>query len=339
MREPIDLSKIAAASQLVAAGLSSIETARQPAPGRCVICRQISDQGTGGGSVTPPDPRCAVVECGAVTKATSLLVPWWSFTKTVLAATALTLVRDGTLGLDQVIDGARYTLRQLLQHTAGLGDYGELADYHAAVARRDDPWSVAELLHRSRASEVRYPPGSDWRYSNIGYLIVRQLIERTTKMPLDAALSRAVFEPMAIKDVTLARERADLRGSVMGEADGYHPGWVYHGLLVGPLHEAARFLDRLLDDSLLPKELIREMRSAHRIGPAIPGRPWREPGYGLGLMMEMAGTGGPVGHTGGGPGTTIAVYRRGRSVSPIVVAAVACGDDQGIVERIAFGFA
>ncbi|GAB7529511.1 hypothetical protein PS3A_19200 [Pseudomonas sp. 3A(2025)] len=28
-----------------------------------------------------------------------LIVPWWSFTKTVLAAAALTLVRDGLLGL------------------------------------------------------------------------------------------------------------------------------------------------------------------------------------------------------------------------------------------------
>lgn len=30
-----------------------------------------------------------------------LMVPWWSFTKTVLAATALLLVRDGMIGLDE----------------------------------------------------------------------------------------------------------------------------------------------------------------------------------------------------------------------------------------------
>jgi CubicO group peptidase (beta-lactamase class C family) len=287
--------------------------------------------------VTTPNLHCAVVERGAVTKAMPLLVPWWSFTKTVLAATALTLVRDGELALDQPVDRKPYTLRQLLQHTAGLGDYSELADYQAAVERRDDPWSVGDLLHRSRASEFCFPPGGGWRYSNIGYLLVRQLIERTTKVPLHAALTRAVFEPLGIEDVKLAYERGDLRDVVMGGADGYHPGWVYHGLLIGPLHEAAKLLDRLLGGSLLPTQLIHEMRSAHRVGPAIPGRPWRQPGYGLGLMIEMAESDGPVGHTGGGPGTTIAVYRRERDSFPIVIAATACCDDQGIVEHTAFG--
>ena len=284
-----------------------------------------------------PEVSCATVEHSAVTATVSPVVPWWSFTKTVLAATALALVRDGVLALDQPIYGEPFTLRQLLQHTAGLGDYSELADYHAAVQHRDDPWSVAELLHRSRANELRYPPGSGWRYSNIGYLKVRQLIEHTTQMSLELAVRRAVFEPLGVRGTKLARERSDLHGVVMGEADAYHPGWVYHGLLVGPLHEAARLLDRLLGGSLLPAEFDREMRSAHHVGPAISGRPWREPGYGLGLMIEMAGSDGPVGHTGAGPGTTIAVYRRERDGTPITVAAFTCGDDQGVVERTAFG--
>jgi CubicO group peptidase (beta-lactamase class C family) len=289
--------------------------------------------------VTTPEVSRAVVENGTVTTTVPVLVPWWSFTKTVLAATALTLVRDGAFALDQPVDGEPYTLRQLLQHTAGFGDYGELAEYHAAVARRDDPWSVTELLHRCRAKELRYPPGKGWRYSNIGYLKVRQLIERTTKVPLNTALRRAVFEPLGIGDVRLARERADLRGVMMGDADGYHPGWVYHGLLVGPLHEGARLLDQLLGGALLPAELVRQMRLAHPVGPAIPGRPWKEFGYGLGLMVEMGGSDGPEGHTGGGPGTIIAFYRRERRGAPIVIAAFACGDDQGVVERAAFGLA
>ena len=44
-------------------------------------------------------------------------VLWWSFTKTVLAAAALALVRDGKLDLDAPVDDQPYTLRQLLRHT------------------------------------------------------------------------------------------------------------------------------------------------------------------------------------------------------------------------------
>jgi CubicO group peptidase (beta-lactamase class C family) len=292
--------------------------------------------------MTTPQVRCAIVERGDVVVATAdeaLVVPWWSFTKTALAVTALALVQDGALALDQTVDGGPYTLRQLLQHTAGLGDYGELADYHAAVSRGGDPWPVAELLHRSRADELRYSPGTGWQYSNIGYLRVRQLIERTTQMSLDAVIGRAVFKPLGVSGAKLAAERADLLTVVMGEAAGYHPGWVYHGLLIGTLHEAARVLDGVLDGALLSAELVREMRSARRVGSAIPGRPWMAPGYGLGLMAELAGSGGPIGHTGAGPGSTIAVYRRERNGAPIVISAFACGDDQGVVERVAFGTA
>ena len=37
------------------------------------------------------------------------LVPWWSFTKTVLCAAALTLVRDGLLGLDEPLPEGPFT--------------------------------------------------------------------------------------------------------------------------------------------------------------------------------------------------------------------------------------
>jgi CubicO group peptidase (beta-lactamase class C family) len=288
--------------------------------------------------LTEPHVRAAMVDRGelAATADSEVIIPWWSFTKTILAAAALTLVRDGAVALDRQIEGEPYTLRQLLQHTAGLGDYGDLSEYHAAVARHDDPWSLAELLARSRAGELRYQPGEGWRYSNIGYLKVRQLIERTTGTPLHTALTNIVFKPLGISGVTIVQERADLGSAEMGTAKLYHPGWVYHGLLVGPLCEAARLLDRLLSGSLLPPHLMQEMRSAHAVGPAIQGRPFIAPGYGLGLMTDMAAPDPPEGHTGGGPGTTVAVYRRKQGSASIVIAAFACWDDPGVVEQFAF---
>ena len=123
------------------------------------------------------------------------IVPWWSFTKTVIAAAALTLVQDGWLRLDDTIDGQPYTLRQLLQHRAGLADYGTLPEYHAAVTS----WRSAMVCAGASGSCSEYPisldgPGMGWRYSNIGYLLVRQLIERQTDTGLDAALRRLVLD-------------------------------------------------------------------------------------------------------------------------------------------------
>jgi CubicO group peptidase (beta-lactamase class C family) len=64
----------------------------------------------------------AVIEDGALVAGTNAdaVVPWWSFTKTVIAAAALVLVQQKRLALDRPLAGRRYSLRQLLQHRAGL---------------------------------------------------------------------------------------------------------------------------------------------------------------------------------------------------------------------------
>ena len=122
---------------------------------------------------------------------------------------------------------------------------------------------------------------------------------------------RAVFEPLGISGVVVAQEPADLDTTAWGNARGYHPGWVYHGLLVGPPVAAVLFLHRLLAGQLLPPDLLAAMRDAYPVGGVIPGRPWTTAGYGLGLMIGQGLPAGEyVGHTGGGPGSTSAVYQR-----------------------------
>jgi CubicO group peptidase (beta-lactamase class C family) len=94
-----------------------------------------------------------------------------------LAAAALQLVARGDCRLDKRIDGRPYKLRQLLQHRAGVPNYGNLASYHESVRRGDEPWTVNELLDRVMADRLDFDPGSGWEYSNVGYLFVRQFIE------------------------------------------------------------------------------------------------------------------------------------------------------------------
>jgi CubicO group peptidase (beta-lactamase class C family) len=237
------------------------------------------------------------------------LVPWWSFTKTVLAAAALVLVRDGLVALDEPVGDKPYTLRHLLQHRSGLVNYGGVRAYHEAVGRGDDPWPVADLLSRLDAERPRYPAGEGWDYSNIGYLIVGQIIETLTGEDLSGALPRLVLNPLGIRDSRIARERGDLETVTMSSAEGYHPGWVYHGLLVGSVGEAGLLLHRLMTGDLLPSDLKQDMLAPHVLPGPVPDRPWQIPGYGLGIMTGEKTSGLKVaGHTGGGPGSTIAVY-------------------------------
>jgi len=225
-------------------------------------------------------------------------------------------------------------LRQLLQHTAGVPEYGALAAYHEAVSRRDAPWSVEELLRRVVADRLLFVPGRGWTYSNVGYLYVRRLIENEMGKRFDTALRRLVFEPLGVPEVTLAREPADLDGTAWGNQSRYHPGWVYHGLAVGTPAEAALFVDRLIAGQLLPAELLRAMLEVHPVGGPIVGRPWQSPGYGLGIMVDAASPRGRcMGHTGGGPGSVAASFHFADLRPTRTVAAFAPAEDPGMVER------
>lgn len=263
------------------------------------------------------------------------VAPWWSFTKTVLAATALSLVRDGLIRLDAPILDQPFTLRQLLRHEAGLADYGELAEYHAAVRSSESAWSANEMMQRLDGARLRYSPGTGWRYSNVGYLLIARLIERLTDLTLDEAVIQRALSPLGLSNVRFAKTRADLQTTHLGNTSSYDPAWVYHGLLIGPISQAALFLDRLFCEDLLSTDLLQEMQTARILGGPIPGRPWVTPGYGLGVMHGSIDGGYSLcGHTGCGPGSAIAVYRICDGDASACCAAFEAGASEGAVEAI-----
>lgn len=254
---------------------------------------------------------------GRIEAADDRPVPWWSFTKTVLAAAALRLVERGEWRLDAAFDDHAFSLRQVLSHTAGLPDYGTLRSYHQAVAAGEAPWPTHSLLARV-VGELPAPPPGRFAYSNIGYLLLRQAVERQLGCDLDAALRSLVLAPLGLTQTRLARSPDDLATTAWGNARRYHPGWVYHGTLIGPLREAVLLLHRLMQGDLLsPASLLAMTAPVSQIG-RLPGRPYRDIAYGLGLAMLITDAGPALGHNGQGPGSTGAVLHfveRGSTVA------------------------
>ena len=74
----------------------------------------------------------------------------------------------------------------------------------------------------------------------------------------------------------------------MAIPEDYHPGWVFHGLVLGTPAQAALFLSRLLSGNLLDAVLIKSMREPFAISEGDPpDRSWNSAGYGLGLMIDV----------------------------------------------------
>ena len=90
-------------------------------------------------------------------------------------------------------------------------------------------------------------------------------------------------------------------------------------------------LQRLLTGDLLAQPLLSAMLDRYSVGGPIMDRPWKTPAYGLGVMIGET-TGGALiaGHTGGGPGSAVAVYHRLDQPTGTAATFKAGGDDAAV---------
>ena len=278
----------------------------------------------------------ATIEGGntLTTGGTDAPVPWWSFTKTVLAVAALRLVDHGKLDLDALVEERPFTLRQLLRHEAGLPDYGSISRYHEDVAAGRMPWPVTSMLAAVQADRLLFEPGTGWAYSNIGYLMVAQAIEAGSGVSLTAALPSLVFDPVGLQTARLAMSADDLVGVEMGAAAGYDPRWVYHGLITGTVADAGCLLHALVTGELLRPSTLSAMLEGHPL-PQHRSETHPDPAYGLGVMLSATDPQlHPMGHTGEGPGSRIAVYALADRVAAVWTALPADDDAETMAQRL-----
>jgi uncharacterized protein YbbC (DUF1343 family)/CubicO group peptidase (beta-lactamase class C family) len=125
-----------------------------------------------------------------------------SLTKPVATSTAvMILMEEGRLRLEDRIvrflpeldnhgKGA-ITIEQLLRHRAGLIPDNPLADYEKGP---EAAWKRLWEL------ELTAPPGEQFRYSDIGFLILGKLVERVSGRTLDRFVSERVFDMLGMKD-------------------------------------------------------------------------------------------------------------------------------------------
>jgi CubicO group peptidase (beta-lactamase class C family) len=129
------------------------------------------------------------------------------------------LVEDGKLALDdpvrKYLEGEpdtwqAITVRHLLSHTAGLGDYPVTFDLKLN-------YTEDKLLATIYASRLAFEPGESWSYSNLGYVTLGILIHKVTGKFYGAFLEERIFRPLGMTATRVISE-ADI---VPQRAAGY----------------------------------------------------------------------------------------------------------------------
>lgn len=283
------------------------------------------EQGSGGVTVGGPVPTA------------DTLFRIASCTKSFTAAVLLILRDTGRLDLDAsaaefvpefapTVPGgitAPVTLRMLLTMSGGLGTDDPWADRQESITGEE---FRAVLARGVRCVTV---PGTAFSYSNLGYALLGQVIERVTGLGFADAVTSMLLEPLGLgavfsrpdgEESPVAIGHRVRSGTAAGATDRFvelpfsGPG-VFSS--IGGLFASAntmvawvRWLDSAWagdDAGPLSAASRREMQQLHRLAPPRPGRdgaPSRVTlGYGFGLFVEQdADLGAVVSHSGGYPG-------------------------------------
>ena len=131
----------------------------------------------------------------------------YSMTKTFTAVAVLQLVERGKIGLDDTIGryiskdvpGAdRITVRQLLDHTSGLPKPIPLRWVHLAEedATFDERAALLRILRTH--SKLTCSPGAKFAYSNIGYWLLGQIVEKVSGESYRDYVGTHIVEPLQL---------------------------------------------------------------------------------------------------------------------------------------------
>lgn len=204
-----------------------------------------------------------------------------SLTKQFTACAILKLAEDGKLSVhdeltrylpDYPTQGHSLTIEQVLTHTAGIPDYTHQATFTPQFQRQD--LTPRQLVALIEAQPLDFVPGTQFRYSNSGYVLLGYLIEVVSGKSYERYLQDTFFTPLG-----MTHSGYDHPEEVIPErAAGYQPGpagYENAAALSMSLPYAAGSLLANGDDLLRWYEALRQGRVVHAASLAQAQSPYR----------------------------------------------------------------
>jgi D-alanyl-D-alanine carboxypeptidase len=249
--------------------------------------------------------------------------------KTFAAATALQLVKEGKINLDDKIEkylgrepwfvrlpnAKDITVRQLMNHTSGLVRYEFKEQFTTDLtANPEKVWKPEELLAYLLDEKAPFEAGKGWNYSDTNYIVLGMIIEKVTGRKFYTEANKRVLKPLRLTD-TIPQDGPRLKGVVQGYAGpnnrfGGTDAMIVNGkFVINPQFEwtgggyastaqdLARWAKMYYEGKAFPRDLLPQVID----GVAAPML-GRETKYGLAAIIRQTQAGTAYGHSGFFPG-------------------------------------
>jgi CubicO group peptidase (beta-lactamase class C family) len=233
-----------------------------------------------------------------------------SISKQFAAVSILLLQQDGKLSIKDDIRkylpayntyGKTITIEHILSHTSGIPSYTELFGFDTIVNRTI---SNHQLVKFFESRPLLFEPGSNWSYSNSGYVLAAIIVEKVSGMPFNDFLQQRIFRPLMMNETILGSSDFIAPGKT-GEYSGptpkgrvkmetqYNWYWAYGaGQIISTVDDMLKWDDGLYNHAFLRADL-RDI--AHKTfvlkdgSPANYGLGWAIDGFGNKTMVRHGG--------------------------------------------------
>ena len=209
---------------------------------------------------------------------------WWSITKIATAMAIFQLQEQGKIQLDDPVyeyltffkvkypsdTSKKITIRNLLNHSSGLPDAGFRImkwTHHDGEPSLNQTELVKKVL--LSYSKLKFEPGSDTKYTNIGYMVLGAIIEKVTNLSYEDYVRQNILDPLGMEqtDFIYTKKMEPF------EAAGAHPVfdlWTplvpfVAGSYIRETYKNHIWLERVYTDQLPPTGLIGSATDAARM--------------------------------------------------------------------------
>jgi CubicO group peptidase (beta-lactamase class C family) len=127
-----------------------------------------------------------------------------SLTKQFTAALVMQLEQEGKLSIYEMIikyfpdfpNGDKIKIQHLLNHTSGLYDFSDDPE----IVKKDVtiPYQKKELLATFMKYPLKFDPGTKYKYSNIGYILLGYIIEKVSGKSFEQNVRERIFQPLGM---------------------------------------------------------------------------------------------------------------------------------------------